>query len=827
MSSRDFGFLTLRNIQAYQPNGNPVPPNQILVTSGAGSGGFTNNLIISSICVSTVEVSTIYIKSEIASTINASTINASYISTTSLVASTINTNFLTVNSTTNLSTLNISGGISCSTIQNLSTLQFTNGFNVNTINSYLNFNGSVNIASTLNVSTLDADIISSFLINVQSTITLYDGPSTVELNAVGSTLYVNGHPILSGGSISSVSSLFWQPGPNGTIFNENVGTAGGNYNLVGIGTNGSALQATLDIRGTTQITSSLRVSSIINAQNINTTSLAIPSPTNQPFINYVQNIDSGTFPYPVLRFDSLKAGGTQNKTLTLSMTDGVAIWSSQWENYLMQDMQFICQDFYISSIADTIIESLSTINMTTPVVTVSNNMIVSSVSTNQLNMTSGVINSGNTILTLNTTNYTDIYTGGLRLYDPGDDGGATITLFNGKASIITNQTYDGMYLEASGDQPIRLCSTNNAKTYASFGPTTNTLYYNTLVSSAAFQVTYDQELQPFKGNNGNYLFTKPNSDGYINIGAWSTGTGGPIPLCLQVDSGGSPSGTPVGINTPSPAFTLDVNGNIHASGYLSTNTINMNSGSINSVGGISVNGPLLVSNSTDGNANLGLFNNKAFFTTNPTFDGCFLELNNSGPQFVVSGPGATPNYAIIGSTITQITQNKNNGYASLLVYNSGTTNTSAELLLQSARGSYGLYATQSEGGVGGLTASTFQIYSYYNTGGTPVLTIYPNGDTIIPGNLTVSGSAISNVACSTINNNSPNWSNFYGKYCFVTNDNANLTIGTPAADGTITVFRNTTTGNTTITVNGNTIASGKTLSFVYTATTGSATWFTL
>jgi hypothetical protein len=253
----------------------------------------------------------------------------------------------------------------------------------------------------------------------------------------------------------------------------------------------------------------------------------------------------------------------------------------------------------------------------------------------------------------------------------------------------------------------------------------------------------------------------------------------------------------------------------------------MNSGYINSAGNLKVSGPLLVSSSTDGNANLGLFNNKASFTTNPTFDGCYLELNNSGPRFVVSGPGASPNYAIIGSTISQFTQTTNNGSATLAIVNSGTTATSAKLSLQTARGSYALYASQSEATTGGLIASTFQIYSYYNTGGTPVLTISPDGNMNIPGNLTVSGSAISNVACSTINNNSPTWSDFYGKYCFVTNNNASLTIGTPSTDGTIIVFRNNTPGNTTITVNGNTIASGKTLSFVYTATTGSTAWFTL
>lgn len=54
MTSRDFGFLTLRNIQAFQSNGNPVPANQVLVTVSTGEGKFTSSLNISSINVSTI-----------------------------------------------------------------------------------------------------------------------------------------------------------------------------------------------------------------------------------------------------------------------------------------------------------------------------------------------------------------------------------------------------------------------------------------------------------------------------------------------------------------------------------------------------------------------------------------------------------------------------------------------------------------------------------------------------------------------------------------------------------------------------------------------------
>ena len=100
MASRDFGYITLRNIAAYQPNGNPVPPNQVLVTSGTGEGRFTNRLIISTICVSTIQVSTIFIDNEIASSINT---NYLTVNSTANISS-LTTNFLTVNSTTLLST---------------------------------------------------------------------------------------------------------------------------------------------------------------------------------------------------------------------------------------------------------------------------------------------------------------------------------------------------------------------------------------------------------------------------------------------------------------------------------------------------------------------------------------------------------------------------------------------------------------------------------------------------------------------------------------------------------------------------------------------------
>jgi hypothetical protein len=49
MSSRDFDFLTLRNLTAYNNNNSPVTDNYILTVSSYGRGKWTNTLNLSSI----------------------------------------------------------------------------------------------------------------------------------------------------------------------------------------------------------------------------------------------------------------------------------------------------------------------------------------------------------------------------------------------------------------------------------------------------------------------------------------------------------------------------------------------------------------------------------------------------------------------------------------------------------------------------------------------------------------------------------------------------------------------------------------------------------
>ena len=524
MSSRDYGFLTLRNITAYQQNGLPVPPNYVLVTSSnAGVGVFSNAITISSISVSSLSasslsVSTLTAKNGFINTLStqaeyASSINATSILVSNLQASTTSTPTIFSNNIFNTQTVN------------------TNVLNANTVSSNII---TTNYLSTLgHISLLDSNL------------------STLELTSYNSTLYVDGHPVVTEANISTVSTVFWDDlAGQGSIFNKNVGIGAQKY-LVGVGTASNPLNAT---------------------------------------------------------FDVLYAGGS---------------------------------------------------------------------------------NAGNVIN----------------------------------------------------------------------------------VSTA----------------NNNRL-------------------------------------------------TMDSNGVVFITSSLSTNTINMKNGYINSQNGLVLNGSVSISNSIDGVANLSLFNNKAFLTTNDPFDGCYLELNNSGPNFYVGANGNNPNYALIGSTITRFSQNINKGVATLEIQNLGAQSTACAVAMITTNGSYAMYTSQAEATNSGLTPSTFQIYSYYPNAN-PVLTIYPNGNMVVPGNLNVSGSAISKVVTTSIPSNpgSGGWLNYYGKYCFVNGDSiGTLTLPTggdvsASTDGTVLVIRNIGV-TTSITVNNSigsgSILPGKTTSYVYTTAVTSG-WYAL
>ena len=100
MTSRDFGFLTLRNTIAYQPNGNPVPPNNVFITSTNGASIFSNNVNINTLNVGTVSTSSIITPIQL---YNSTNISDNYGKTVLLRNSTINTIGLTTSPINNTS----------------------------------------------------------------------------------------------------------------------------------------------------------------------------------------------------------------------------------------------------------------------------------------------------------------------------------------------------------------------------------------------------------------------------------------------------------------------------------------------------------------------------------------------------------------------------------------------------------------------------------------------------------------------------------------------------------------------------------------------------
>ena len=93
MTSRDIGFLTLRNTIAYQSNGNPVPPNSVFVTSNNGVSIFSDNVSISTLNTGIINTSSLLIPIQIYN--STSSISEYYGKTVLLRSSTISTISLT------------------------------------------------------------------------------------------------------------------------------------------------------------------------------------------------------------------------------------------------------------------------------------------------------------------------------------------------------------------------------------------------------------------------------------------------------------------------------------------------------------------------------------------------------------------------------------------------------------------------------------------------------------------------------------------------------------------------------------------------------------
>jgi hypothetical protein len=288
MSSRDFGFTTLRNVTAYQPNNLYVPPNNVLVTSTNGAAVFSDNISISTLNASTINVGTKNASTINASTVNTGTLNASIISSTTIIhklniqagANDSGGGYMsefarTASSGTRTVDYQVAGnssgflahwqdaryvynpanspdiaqvwGIVTSSIitpsigPNIGDIRFYNSMYVNRLLE----------ASTINTNVLSSNTINTKYMSTSKHITILDNNlSSIVLDSLGSNLYVDGQKVLTGTSISTVSSLYWSSiGGGAGIFNDTIGIPP-YYYQVGIGTNGTPLNATLDVLNT-------------------------------------------------------------------------------------------------------------------------------------------------------------------------------------------------------------------------------------------------------------------------------------------------------------------------------------------------------------------------------------------------------------------------------------------------------------------------------------------------------------------------------------------------------------------------------------------------
>jgi hypothetical protein len=230
MSSADFGFMTLRNMTAYQTNGGRVKQNYLMTTSTNGAAYFSDTIRLSSINVSTLGSSTI-----ITSTIFADTIDVNTLSTTTHVSNNILASSITLENYV-LSPIGSFSIINTSSI--IGPLGYISSLSTNSIST-----------NTITSNYLTATYISS----MDNLVFIDNNNSTIILTGQQDDLYVNGYPVVTEGNISSISSLYWEDTLGtgslaGAIFNKNLGAGSADY-MVGVGT-GPNLNGTLSVQYT-------------------------------------------------------------------------------------------------------------------------------------------------------------------------------------------------------------------------------------------------------------------------------------------------------------------------------------------------------------------------------------------------------------------------------------------------------------------------------------------------------------------------------------------------------------------------------------------------
>jgi microcystin-dependent protein len=229
---------------------------------------------------------------------------------------------------------------------------------------------------------------------------------------------------------------------------------------------------------------------------------------------------------------------------------------------------------------------------------------------------------------------------------------------------------------------------------------------------------------------------------------------------------------------------LNVNGSTIISNYLSTNSIQMNTGGISSNGVLSLKAnDVYINSDIDGNANLHLFNNKTIISTTSIYNGCNIQLDNSGPNLNITNINRTQTYASFTSTFNTINNKLDvtapsyisssthflsikNDYPGPIIATQSSIVSQLNMITSKGQYSWWLTDTQNPINSGGLIETNLQLYSYKYPaiagGSKEILRIAPNGDIQIegkliigtqyggtPGNLTLSGTITTPSTIST------------------------------------------------------------------------------
>jgi hypothetical protein len=779
MASRDFSFLSLRPpLVAYQANGLPVAPNTVFTTSNNGSVNFSNTVNISTVNVSTLDsnyISTNNIQANIVdvSTINANVINVDIISTFA-------------HYTSSISTVSINSGY----IQ-------ANNANINIISTNL----------------ISSNVIQTFYLSSFSTISLMstNGTTALELTWNNKFLYIDGQPVATDGTVSTVSTVFWEDTSNtlsGHIVNKNKGISNNNY-LVGIGYDlADPINATLDVVYTGSASGNVFNVSTINGQRLTMDSDGILNLTSsfQTGGNITINSPNYLSTNQIEGLLGLNINGRLNVGNGSEIAPGISFQiddTTGLYGIVNGQMGISASGVQRILITDQNIDLTPNANQPVNISTVSNNNYTA------LN----IVNSGNTstsskiVMTADDISYSLFTTG----KNGAPDGSGLIT--------STFQLYS-YYGPLSTIYPNGNMSVNGNLRL----PNTNSLIANTL-DMASGQITGLSSINGIKFNADQDTYWISTTAGSNNITNTNSGNVG-IRSTLSTNYGI--------VNQNSGMRLIDGFGNASVRPAL-TPTNTLSSFVIHGANAIPANDDGFLQLSAGGGTNKDTIS--------------FIQLSGFSAvgdmnQNITLGTAGAERMRIISNgnigigTSNPINLLDVNGLVRIGNNQSGNNTSSFEINLgTSGVGNFRSAFIYSDG-------TNMEISNQQNgslslaTNNSDKMIILPSGNVGIGTNtpqvtLDINGPAISRVATAQISSDPGNtysaWAQYIGRYCFVT---AGLTLTIPTSspnpdDGSIIVFRNN--AGTNITINGTIILDNKTASFIYTSQPGLGTpaWYVL